>query len=198
MPAHFQPVPQSFTLTSPTKLRVLITPVHICAAFDPAAMPPDYQPAMAQFQAIWDTGATNTAISENVINTCGLKPIGIAKVGFGGGEQMCETFLINVGLPNAVGFSNVLVNKAKTGPDADVLIGMDVISHGDFAVTNFGGQTTFSFRCPPSKTIDFVKESPLIGVPKVGRNEPCPCNSGKKYKHCHGGVNPPPNAPAVV
>ncbi|MGB6106142.1 MAG: preprotein translocase subunit SecA [Pusillimonas sp.] len=24
------------------------------------------------------------------------------------------------------------------------------------------------------------------GVPKVGRNEPCPCGSGKKYKHCHG------------
>jgi preprotein translocase subunit SecA len=21
---------------------------------------------------------------------------------------------------------------------------------------------------------------------KVGRNEDCPCNSGKKYKHCHG------------
>jgi len=23
-------------------------------------------------------------------------------------------------------------------------------------------------------------------VPKVGRNEPCPCGSGKKYKFCHG------------
>jgi preprotein translocase subunit SecA len=22
--------------------------------------------------------------------------------------------------------------------------------------------------------------------PKVGRNQPCPCGSGKKYKHCHG------------
>jgi preprotein translocase subunit SecA len=22
--------------------------------------------------------------------------------------------------------------------------------------------------------------------PKIGRNEPCPCGSGKKYKHCHG------------
>jgi preprotein translocase subunit SecA len=28
---------------------------------------------------------------------------------------------------------------------------------------------------------------PLAGaVPRVGRNEPCPCGSGKKYKHCHG------------
>ncbi len=23
-------------------------------------------------------------------------------------------------------------------------------------------------------------------VPRVGRNDPCPCGSGKKYKHCHG------------
>jgi len=21
---------------------------------------------------------------------------------------------------------------------------------------------------------------------RVGRNDPCPCGSGKKYKHCHG------------
>jgi preprotein translocase subunit SecA len=24
------------------------------------------------------------------------------------------------------------------------------------------------------------------GGQKVGRNDPCPCGSGKKYKHCHG------------
>ena len=23
-------------------------------------------------------------------------------------------------------------------------------------------------------------------APKVGRNDPCPCGSGRKYKHCHG------------
>jgi len=29
----------------------------------------------------------------------------------------------------------------------------------------------------------FVRE-----MPKVGRNEACPCGSGKKYKHCHGAL----------
>ena len=29
-------------------------------------------------------------------------------------------------------------------------------------------------------------QTPLRGDPKVGRNDPCPCGSGKKYKHCHG------------
>jgi len=28
---------------------------------------------------------------------------------------------------------------------------------------------------------------PNIAPPKVGRNEPCPCGSGKKYKKCCGG-----------
>jgi uncharacterized protein YecA (UPF0149 family) len=26
--------------------------------------------------------------------------------------------------------------------------------------------------------------------PKVGRNDPCPCGSGKKYKKCHGANAP--------
>ncbi|HZV54673.1 MAG TPA: preprotein translocase subunit SecA [Rhodocyclaceae bacterium] len=26
-------------------------------------------------------------------------------------------------------------------------------------------------------------------MPKVGRNDPCPCGSGKKFKHCHGKLN---------
>ena len=25
-------------------------------------------------------------------------------------------------------------------------------------------------------------------VPRVGRNDPCPCGSGKKYKQCHGAL----------
>ena len=28
--------------------------------------------------------------------------------------------------------------------------------------------------------------TPIKAEPKVGRNEPCPCGSGKKYKNCHG------------
>ena len=27
---------------------------------------------------------------------------------------------------------------------------------------------------------------PATAGPKVGRNDACPCGSGKKYKHCHG------------
>jgi preprotein translocase subunit SecA len=30
------------------------------------------------------------------------------------------------------------------------------------------------------------KAKPIRTGPKVGRNDPCPCGSGKKYKHCCG------------
>ena len=33
---------------------------------------------------------------------------------------------------------------------------------------------------------DAPKRQPVRVGKKVGRNEPCPCGSGKKYKHCHG------------
>ena len=31
-----------------------------------------------------------------------------------------------------------------------------------------------------------VKQQPVVVGPKIGRNDPCPCGSGKKYKQCHG------------
>jgi preprotein translocase subunit SecA len=34
-----------------------------------------------------------------------------------------------------------------------------------------------------------VAAAPVRTEPKIGRNEPCPCGSGKKYKHCHGQVS---------
>jgi preprotein translocase subunit SecA len=36
---------------------------------------------------------------------------------------------------------------------------------------------------PRAQAAPFVRP-----VPKVGRNEPCPCGSGRKYKHCHGAL----------
>jgi hypothetical protein len=44
-----------------------------------------------------------------------------------------------------------------------------------------------------------LDEAPFEAAPKrpaVGRNDPCPCGSGKKYKKCHLNAGPPPNAGA--
>jgi preprotein translocase subunit SecA len=62
----------------------------------------------------------------------------------------------------------------------------------------FGGTTTGTSPSPagrgPSQGSDIVSEAaaavekakPIRSGPKVGRNDPCPCGSGKKYKHCCG------------
>jgi preprotein translocase subunit SecA len=34
-------------------------------------------------------------------------------------------------------------------------------------------------------------QSRATGTKKVGRNQPCPCGSGKKYKNCHGAPTGP-------
>ncbi len=62
----------------------------------------------------------------------------------------------------------------------------------------FGGPTSGTATASPGasaqKPSDVVSEAaaavekarPVRTGPKVGRNDPCPCGSGKKYKHCHG------------
>ncbi len=37
-----------------------------------------------------------------------------------------------------------------------------------------------------TQTAEQVKTQPIKVEKKVGRNDPCPCGSGKKYKNCHG------------
>jgi preprotein translocase subunit SecA len=47
-----------------------------------------------------------------------------------------------------------------------------------------GGRPSFAATAAAANPTPFVRN-----LPKVGRNESCPCGSGKKYKHCHGRLN---------
>jgi len=144
--------------------------------------------------AIWDTGATGTVISQKVIDDCGLKPIGMTRVNTASDKGILTTvYFASIILPNKVIIPQLRVTRGTIVGDAEVLVGMDIISHGDFAVTNYGDKTVFSFRMPSIECIDFVKQKPSVTAPqiskpspKVGRNDPCPCGSGKKYKKCCG------------
>ncbi len=53
----------------------------------------------------------------------------------------------------------------------------------------FAGGPAAGRRPPPARTggDDAAVRTIRRDSPKVGRNEPCPCGSGKKYKKCHGG-----------
>ncbi|MBF8301198.1 MAG: preprotein translocase subunit SecA, partial [Acidobacteria bacterium] len=46
----------------------------------------------------------------------------------------------------------------------------------------FGGSPPRPARTGGDDVIKTVRRE----EPKVGRNDPCPCGSGKKYKKCHG------------
>ena len=55
------------------------------------------------------------------------------------------------------------------------------------AVTAFGTPAAGGERAaPPGRVPQEAKQAPAVAEPKVGRNDPCPCGSGKKYKKCHG------------
>ncbi len=144
----------SFTVTAPTLLKALVTPVQVGPALNAPAWPPPT--AVNQYEAIWDTGATASVITEKIISECGLKPISVAKVHGANGEYLTEVYLISLLLPNRVGFNVLRVTKGRLPGDCDMLVGMDVISQGDFAVTNYGQKTCFSFRCPSLERIDFT------------------------------------------
>lgn len=139
-----------------------------------------------KFTAIWDTGATNTAISNKVVKECGLIPTGKATSNTANGQCIVNTYLIDINLPNNVNINNVQATEFTAVEGADLLIGMDIMSLGDLAISNFDNKTTFSFRIPSIKCTDYVEEIKSRKYKNIGRNEPCPCGSGKKYKHCHG------------
>ena len=53
--------------------------------------------------------------------------------------------------------------------ETDVLIGMDIISKGDFCVTNFQGKTVLTFRVPSCSEFDFVQDHELARLPRSER-----------------------------
>lgn len=75
------------------------------------------------------------------------------------GIDTSNTYLVNIWLPGGVVFYNLKVTEGKLIEQCEILIGMDIISKGDFAVTNYNSKTVFTFRFPSVGCIDFVKYS---------------------------------------
>ncbi|MHB8755973.1 MAG: aspartyl protease family protein [Candidatus Acidiferrales bacterium] len=171
----------------------IITAVSITAAFDPTN-PPIPPPTQVPTSALWDTGATGSAITPSVVASLGLTPIGTQLVNHFGGSSMKPTYLVNVYLPNAVAFAGVVVTECEETTHFGFILGMEIIARGDFSITNYANQTWVSFRVPSMVAVDYVQEFNKIQFSGIGRNEPCPCGkqdaSGKavKFKKCHGAV----------
>jgi predicted aspartyl protease len=155
----------------------------------PAHLPTPNSPSGKNYVALYDTGATHSAISPQVVTDLALASIGARNVGVGGGMLATTSHLVNIALPNKVMFPMMQAAKMVLLGGIDAIIGMDILGMGDFTVTHQNGNTTFSFCIPSRKEIDFVaevKQAQKDSQPRVGRNDPCPCGSGRKYKRCHG------------
>jgi hypothetical protein len=160
---------QAFTLTSKVgRLADLKTESHISAAFDPATTPDGHTAYRGPYMSVWDTGASSSVVSKRVVKALALKPVGMTVVHGVHGPQQVEQFLVNFRLPNGVQFYHILVTVGELA-GCDALIGMDIITMGDFAVTNRNGNTVFSFRTPSSGMIDYVKLIEHGGVAAKGK-----------------------------
>ena len=71
------------------------------------------------------------------------------------GVQMSSVYLVNLYLPSGIAFYQVPVMKGTPPAGSwDLIIGMNVISAGDFSVKNTGSSTEFSFRVPPLSYVE--------------------------------------------
>ena len=105
----------------------------------------------------WDTGAMSTVITPTMASKLGLKSLGLVKMQHANGVSLVNTYMINLLLPNKMEVHSLYVMEGAMA-DTDMLIGMDIITLCDFAITNNGGKTTFSFDVPSSRVTDYTKE----------------------------------------
>lgn len=104
-------------------------------------------------KAVWDTGATETMITTNIVKELYLKPLGQIQVYSFYGVETTNVYLVHIGLPT--GDAVVDIEAMECQSEAyDVIIGMDVISQGDFAFTNANDESVFSFRLPANEHIE--------------------------------------------
>ena len=115
-------------------------------------------PEMFQFTALWDTGATGSVITQEVVAACMLRSVGTRKVNHvQGSTDDVPSYAVNVKLPNDVEVQGLRVILGNLR-GYDMLIGMDIIGLGDFAITHPEGDTKFSFRIPSQADIDFARD----------------------------------------
>ncbi|MCF0178968.1 MAG: retroviral-like aspartic protease [Bacteroidales bacterium] len=134
-----------------SKVESIISPVAVCEAVE-LNENMDIPKVYRTMNCMWDTGSTNTLITQDIVDELGLEPYGRAVVSDNSMVEECDTYLVHIGLPtgNTVLNLEVLLTNSK---DYDVVIGMDVITMGDFVLTNANGKSVFSFRYPAKEKI---------------------------------------------
>lgn len=115
--------------------------------------------------ALWDTGANVSCISQSVVHDLSLIPTGKKSIQTPSGTSPVNTYLVDIVLPNNVRINDLEVCDSQIGNQGlGVLIGMDIITKGDFTVSNYNGKTVFSFRTPSMQVVDYVGQLRVANV----------------------------------
>ncbi len=110
-------------------------------------------------KALWDTGANASMITRHVVEALGLEVLSYTDVTGIHGTERRPVYSITLVLADSVIFERTKVIGANSLPDEhEAILGMDVITLLDFAITNFGGNTTHSIRYPSLREIDFEND----------------------------------------
>lgn len=110
-------------------------------------------------KAMWDTGSSGTVISSDLVKKLGLSPIGKSMVKSSGSSFKSGVYNLELLLAEKQIFRlQVTESDQLNNSDMDVLIGMDVITLGDFAISTVGEEICFSFRYPSQGFIDFKEQ----------------------------------------
>lgn len=112
---------------------------------------------------LWDTGATHSAVTKETAEILGLQPMGETTLIGIHGEEICNFYRVSLNLPHLLFIPDVKVTEGATNEAFGVILGMDVICTGDFAITNVNGNSTFSFCVPSLERIDFSERVQLKG-----------------------------------
>ena len=124
-----------------------------------------YEEKSVEVDALWDTGASCSCVSHDVVDSLGLISIGKRNITTPSGKKTYDTFNVNVALPNHLLCEDVIVNDSEIGDQGlGMLVGMDIITRGDFCVSNFNGKTSFTFRVPSQERTDYVLKSKVSKV----------------------------------
>ena len=138
--------PQHFIVRYPDFVDEIITDCVVCKATAGVAQGMEV-PVQITCKALWDTGATNSMITERVIRALGLKAVTFATVYHAGGQSEAAGFNVYICLSKDILIGPLQVIEGQL-EGIDVLIGMDIIGIGDFIVTNNADHTEFSYTTP--------------------------------------------------
>ena len=140
---------RSFTERYPTRVDTLESECLVSAPTSDWE-PNGRQPERRRYNARWDTGSTKSGITQKVADDLHLPVTRCTEMFYAGSDEpvIVQCYRVNIELLSGVRFSHLEVGCSSIPAPDDVLIGMDIIGLGDFAVTNFNGRTQFSFRYP--------------------------------------------------